>query len=45
VLNDEYVLIFSGGKYEYKELKYKRVLKLLRVLRFSLPVETIEDAR
>jgi hypothetical protein len=30
---------------EYKELKYKRVLMLLRVLRFSLLVETIVDAR
>ena len=45
MLNDEYVLTFAGGKLEYKELKYKRVLMLLRVLRFSLLVETIVDAR
>jgi hypothetical protein len=45
VLSDEYVLIFGGGKNEYSLLKYKRLLKLLRVLKFALFVLTIEDAK
>lgn len=44
MLKDEYVLVFGGGKKEYSVLRYKRLLRELRVLMFPLLVETIVEA-